>query len=129
MKPQKPTAAKRQNRKGCWNLNSNNKATKAMQRTRENGPVRARSRELQPAGAASGDDAGTQQYVAPSGRTHSARETTAYSAPLPRGHPRAVAMRFATSLLGLDVDGNSNVQIWMICLYSHENMEKKFYFI
>jgi hypothetical protein len=38
-------------------------------------------------------------------------------------------MRFATSLLGLDVDGKSNVHVWMICLYSHENMEKRFYFI
>jgi bisphosphoglycerate-dependent phosphoglycerate mutase len=47
--PPKPTAAKRQNEKGYWNLNSNNKATKAVQRTRENSPVRARSRELQPA--------------------------------------------------------------------------------
>lgn len=88
LEPPKPTAAKRQNKKGYWSLNSNNKATKAVQRTRENRPVRARSRELQLAERQAETTRARSNPQAPAeGRT--ARERRPRTAPLfPHGHPR-----------------------------------------
>jgi hypothetical protein len=110
-------------------LNSNNKATKAVQRTREKRPVRARSRELQLAERQAETRRGHAAIRSLQRADAQRRERRPRTAPFSRAVTRAVEMRFATSLLGLDVDGKSNVHVWMICLYSHENKEKRFYSI
>jgi hypothetical protein len=123
---QPPQNAKMKRDIGIWTA-----IIKLQKQCRERGKTALCAREVENCNPRSGKRRrrGQAAISSPPADGHTARERRPRTAPLSRAGDRAVEMRFATSLLGLDVDGNGNVHVWMICSFSDENMEKRFYFI